>query len=168
MCSPHWKEKCRQFLLHFKIKPPAKKFKQQQHNFLYLTAYLNDFHMLPSLWPSARSDSTPQRWVPPFPLIPGQIHHAIMKIWIEYPARQRMGDGLSPWMSGDGLSHANRDETRADTPFPPLMCRKMWMRKWELKMKRRSPPPPPLLQCISLLLLPLLPDWSPAPMWYHD
>lgn len=44
-------------------------------------------------------------------------------------------------------------ETRhTDTPFPPLMCRKMWMRKWEPKMKRHPPihysnmypsPPPP-------------------------
>lgn len=63
-----------------------------------------------------------------------------MKIWIESHVPRRMGAGLTPWMSG--MVSCMQIETRhTDTPFPPLMCRKMWMRKWELKMKRHPPHP---------------------------
>lgn len=64
-----------------------------------------------------------------------------MKIWIESPARQRMGEGLIPWMSGMVSC------MRLDTPFPPLMCRKMWMR---IVGAGDETAPPPLIHSASV------------------
>lgn len=59
-----------------------------------------------------------------------------MKTWIESHIHQRMGEGLTPWMSGM-VSCMQRLDTQ--THPSPHSCRKMWMRKWELMMKRHPP-----------------------------
>ncbi len=90
-----------------------------------------------------------------------------MKIWIESHIRQRAGEGLAPWMNRT-VPRMQIETRHRDTPFPPLVCTEMWMRKWELKMKRHPPTIHSSFMYPSPLLLLLLSDWSPVLMWFYD
>lgn len=65
-----------------------------------------------------------------------RFHHENMNR-ISHPSVDGRGALLHEWAR---WFHACKWRLDTQThPSPPLICEKMWMRKWELKMKRHSP-----------------------------